>query len=447
MSFKKTFSLGGIHPPENKITATKSIISAQLPDMVYISVNQHIGTPAKIVVKKGDSVKVGTLLGQADGFVSANIHSPVSGLIEKIEDTPSASGYYQQTIHIKVQEDIWEDYIIKDSDLNRDIESHTKEDIVARVKESGIVGLGGAAFPTHVKLFVPEGKSPKALLINAAECEPYLTADHSLLLEKADEILVGIALLMKALAVQKAFIGIESNKKDAIKLITPLCSKYSGIEVVPLKVKYPQGGEKQLIRAISGKEVPSGKLPLDIGYVVSNVSTAFAIYEALQKNKPLIERVVTVTGKRLEAPSNMKVRIGTRFSYLLEQVGGLPSSACKVIAGGPMMGRAVASVDAVVSKGTSGILILDEKETKRAKEQNCIRCASCVSVCPMGLEPYLLKYHGQHSMHENAQQNYILDCIECGSCSYSCPANIPLLDYIKVEKNSVIQINRSKNLK
>ena len=283
------------------------------------------------------------------------------------------------------------------------------------------------------------------LIINGVECEPYLTSDHRIMLEKADEILVGIRLLMISLKVDKAYIGIENNKKDAIgHLQKRIGDKLSSIELVPLKVKYPQGGEKQLIKAVTGREVPSGALPIAVGAVVSNVGTALAVYEAVQKNKPLVERIVTLTGKSVKKPSNFRVRLGTSIRELIDAAGGMPEDTGKIISGGPMMGKAVVSSDVPVTKGTSGILIMPENESKREKMQNCIRCSRCVTVCPMGLEPYYLMTVSDKQIWEKAEDHHIMDCIECGSCSYTCPADRPLLDYIRLGKGKVGQIMRSR---
>ena len=316
-----------------------------------------------------------------------------------------------------------------------------------KVLKAGIVGMGGATFPSHVKLSVPEGKKIDTLIINGVECEPYLTSDHRVMLERADEMVVGIRLLMKALGVERAMIGIENNKPDAIEHLKGIVKDIEGIDVYPLKVKYPQGGEKQLIKALLNREVPPGGLPLDVGTVVHNVGTALAVYEAVQKNKPLFERVVTVTGKSISKPSNFMVRIGTPVNDLLEAAGGLPEDTGKVISGGPMMGKALNTFDVPVVKGTSGILVLTEKEAHRKREMNCIRCAKCVTVCPMLLQPYLLRKLSLLERFEEAEENAILDCIECGSCSFTCPSNIPLLDYIRYGKSNVNQLIRNRTQK
>jgi electron transport complex protein RnfC len=439
----KTFKLGGVHPAENKFSAHKAIEKLALPKSVFIPVAQHIGAPAQALVKKGDQVKVGQIIAKAGGFVSANIHSSVSGTVKKVDLAPDASGYPKQGIFIDVEGDEWEESIITDDKLTETFETDSKA-IIDKINAAGIVGLGGATFPTHVKLMPPPGSKAEMLIINGVECEPYLTADHRLMLEKGPELLVGIRILMCALDVNKAYIGIENNKKDAIASLQQLTASDSSIGIVPLKVKYPQGGEKQLIKAVTGREVPSGALPIAVGAVVSNVGTAFAVYEAVQKNKPLIERVVTVTGKSVKNPSNFLVRVGTPVSDLIEAAGGLPEDTGKIISGGPMMGKAIASPDVPVTKGTSGILIMPDTEAKRKTSQNCIRCGRCVTVCPMGLEPFLLMTVSEKQIWDRAEKDCIMDCIECGSCSFTCPADRPLLDYIRLGKGKVGQIIRSR---
>jgi len=439
----KTFKIGGVHPPENKLSKDKAIEVLPVPASVFIPVAQHIGAPATPVVKRGDEVKVGQLIAKSSSFVSANIHASVSGKVKKVDFSADSSGYPKQGIFIDVAGDEWLEDIDRSETLVKEINVDGPE-IVQKIQDAGIVGMGGATFPTHVKLVPPKGMKAEVLLINGVECEPYLTADHRLMLEKADEILVGIQLLMKALNVSKAVIGIENNKPDAIQLLSEKCKALAGISVIALKVQYPQGGEKQLINAVTGKEVPSGALPIAVGAVVSNVGTAFAVYEAVQKNKPLIERVVTVTGKGLAKPSNFKVRIGTTVNELVEAAGGFPDDTGKVISGGPMMGRAVSSLNIPVSKGTSGILLMQESESKRKEVLSCIRCSRCASACPMGLEPYLLMTLGEKQIFDRAEKERIMDCIECGSCSFTCPSNRPLLDYIRFGKGKVGAIIRSR---
>ncbi|WP_462317236.1 electron transport complex subunit RsxC [Marinilabilia sp.] len=440
----KTFSIGGIHPADRKLSAGKSIEMLPLPKRVAVPIAQHIGAPAKPEVKKGDLVKTGQVIAKTGGFVSANIHSPVSGKVFKLDEVVDASGYRKPSIIIDVDGDEWDESIDRSETLNKDI-TLSSEDIIKKVGEMGIVGMGGATFPAHVKLSPPPGKKCDILIINGVECEPFLTSDHRVMLEKGDELIVGIRILMKALKVDKAVIGIENNKPDAIQHLKKLKSQESGIEVQPLKVQYPQGGEKQLIDAVIGRQVPSGKLPIEVGAVVHNVGTAYAIYEAVQKNKPLVERVVTVTGPGITKPGNFMTRIGTPVSQLIEATGGLPDNTGKVVGGGPMMGKALANLEVPVTKGSSGILILPHEEAHRKPVENCIRCSKCISACPMGLEPYLLMIESEKELLDRAESDNIMDCIECGSCSFTCPANRPLLDYIRLGKGKVGQIIRNRN--
>jgi electron transport complex protein RnfC len=439
----KTFKLGGVHPPENKFSADAAIEILPIPKRAYVLTSQHLGIPATILVKRGDDVKTGQLIAKNSGFISANIHSPVTGKVFKIEDVIDPSGYKRPAIIIDTTEDIWDDGIEPSDKIEREI-TLSREEIIRRINELGVVGLGGATFPTHVKMMIPEGKNAELLIINGVECEPYLTSDHRLMLEKGEQILIGTAILMKALGVSKAMIGIENNKHDAIAHLSKLSEGFKGISVHALKVKYPQGGEKQLIKALTGREVPSGKLPIETGCVVNNVGTAFAVYEAVQKRKPLIDRVVTVTGKAAKKPSNFMVRIGTPISELIEKAGGIHENLGKVISGGPMMGKALTSLEVPVLKGTSGILLMLKEESVREKISNCIRCAKCISVCPMGLEPYLLEKLTLIENYEQAESQRILDCMECGSCHYTCPAGRPLLDYIRLGKSKVSFIVRNR---
>lgn len=442
----KTFSIGGIHPQENKLSAQRPIITAELPKQATIFLSQHIGAPAKAVVKRGDIVKVGTLLAEPGGFVSAAIHSSVSGKVAKIDDVVDASGYAKPAIIIDVDGDEWEETIDRSTTLVKECDL-SSEQIVSRIASCGIVGLGGACFPTQVKLTPPPSFKAECVIINAVECEPYLTSDHQLMLEKAEEILVGVTLIMKAVKVNKAFIGIENNKPDAISLLTKIASTYAGVEVVPLKVQYPQGGEKQLIDAVIKRQVASGALPISTGAVVQNVGTAFAIYEAVMKNKPLFERVITITGKSLKAPSNFLARIGTPMKQLIDACGGLPEDTGKIVGGGPMMGKALTTMDIPTAKGSSGVLIMNEKEAKRGEVYNCIRCSKCVSVCPMGLEPFLLAALSEYKEFETMESDRIMDCIECGSCQFTCPANRPLLDHLRLGKATVGGMIRARQAK
>ena len=440
----RTFSLGGIHPKENKLSAGVKIVPAPLPKEVIIPLGMHIGAPATACVAKGDEVKVGTLIAKSSGFVSANIYSSVAGKVTKIDSVFDASGYKKPAIIISVaEEDVWEESIDRSPELVRECALDAKA-IIDKINEAGIVGLGGATFPTHVKLSPPPGSKAEVLIINAVECEPYLTSDHQLMLEHGEEILVGCTILMKALSVDKCIIGVENNKPDAIKHLSGLCAQYKGIEVMPLKVQYPQGGEKQLIDAVLSKQVKSGALPISTGAVVQNVGTIYAVYEAIQKNKPLFERVVTVTGKSLDKPANYLARIGTPLKTLIEASGGIPENTGKIIGGGPMMGKALLSADLPVTKGTSGILLISQEESVRKPMRACIRCAKCVNVCPMGLNPTFLMVDTQQQDWERAERGHIVDCIECGSCSFTCPSNRPLLDFIRMGKQQVMGIIRNR---
>jgi len=440
----KTFTLGGVHPAENKLSKDKPIEVLAIPKLVSIPFSQHLGAPAKVLVNKGDKVKVGQLIAKGEAFISANIHSSVSGKVNKIDDVIDTSGYRRPAVIIEVEGDEWEESIIRSTDLKKQVLLSQKE-IIQKINEMGVVGLGGATFPSHVKLMVPEGKKAEVLIINGVECEPYLTSDHRLMMEKGEEMLVGVQILKMALGVNKAMIGIENNKPDAINHLTQLSKSFEGITVHGLKVKYPQGAEKQLIKALINREVPSGKLPIEVGSVVHNAGTAFAVYEAVQKNKPLFERVVTLTGKSVKNPGNFLVRIGTPVSDLIAAAGGLPEDTGKIIGGGPMMGKALTSADVPVVKGTSGILILPENESARKEVNNCIRCAKCITVCPMGLEPYLIEKCVITGNFEMAKKERVLDCIECGSCHYTCPSGRPLLDYLRYGKSKVSQMLRSQS--
>jgi len=442
----KTFPVGGIHPPDDKLTAKTVIKYLPIPESVTIPVSQHIGAPAETIVNKGDYVKTGQIIAAGKGFVSSNIHSSVSGKINKIDTIVDTTGYKQTAVIIDVIDDEWIETIDRSNDLVTEIKL-TAEEITKRCLESGIVGLGGATFPSHVKLTVPAGKKCDLLIINGVECEPFLTSDHRLMLEKGEQILVGVSILMKALKVERAIIGIENNKNDAIEHLTKLATKFKGISVQALKVKYPQGGEKQLIKALINREVPSGHLPLDVGVVVHNVGTAYAVYEAVQKNKPLFERVVTITGKSVTQPGNYFVRIGTSIKKLIEAAGGMPDHTGKIISGGPMMGKAVSNIDVPVVKGTSGIILFPSSESERSELSPCLRCGKCISVCCLNLEPYLLMTLSEKGLFERAEEEKITDCMECGSCSYSCPAYRPLLDYIRLGKSTVIKMTRERNMK
>ena len=442
----KTFRMGGIHPKEYKFSAGMKIKPAIIPQQVIIPLGQNLGGPSLAVVEKGDLVKTGQMIGKASGFVSANIHSSVSGVVNRIDDALDASGSKVPSVFIDVTGDEWLETIDKSPVIKREC-TLTPTEIIKKILESGIVGLGGATFPTHVKLSPPPGKTADVLIINAVECEPFLTCDHQLMLEKSEEILVGVSILMKALSVNRAVVGIENNKKDAIELMQKQAKTFEGIEIIPLKVQYPQGGEKQLIDATIGRQVPSGTLPIEVGAVVQNVATTFAIYEAVQKNKPLFERIVTITGKSVKNHGNYRARIGTPLSVIVDQAGGVPEDTGKIVAGGPMMGKALSSLEVAVAKGTSGVLFIPSVESARKKMNNCMRCAKCIRACPMGLEPYLLMKESELSMWPEMEHDRIMDCIECGCCAFSCPSNRPLLDHVRYGKTTVGKIIRSRQEK
>ena len=445
-----TFKIGGIHPEENKITAEMPTQMAELPKQAIFPLSQHIGAPAKPVVQRGDKVKVGTLLAEAGGFVSAPIYSSVSGTVAKIDEEFDATDYRKPVIIVNVEGDEWEESIDRGDKLETlaDHPELTPEEIVNRVQAAGVTGMGGAGFPTHVKLCPPPTAKAECIIVNAVECEPYITSDYRLMMEHPDEIIIGLELLMKAAKVERGYIGIEENKPEAIKLLTEKTANDSRIEVIPLAQKYPQGGEKQLVDAVIHRQVPAPPaIPVNVGAIVQNVGTTFAVYEAVMKRKPLIERYTTVTGKQIKRPGNFLVRIGTPFSQLIEACGGMPEGNNKVLAGGPMMGKAVISLNTPVCKGTNSITVISGDEAHRKKVQPCIRCAKCVSVCPMGLAPYLIATLSAFKEYERAENEDIVSCIACGSCQYTCPSGRPILDNILQGKAVVMGMIRERTAK
>lgn len=441
----KTFNRGGVHPEENKLASNNKIEVFPLTKKAVIFVSQHLGAPATCVVQKGDKVKVGTLLSKAEAFICANTHSPYSGTVTKIDVATDFNGFKKPAIYIDVEGDEWEESIDTTPDIKREITLEAK-DIIQRMKDCGIVGLGGAAFPTNVKYMVPADKKAEYLIINGVECEPYLTSDNRIMIENTEEIFIGIEIMKKALGINTALIGIENNKPEAIRIMTEMSKKYNGTEVVPLKMKYPQGAEKQLINALTGREVPSGKLPIEVGCVVDNVGTALSIYYAVQKNRPLIDNVLTFTGKSVkpENQKNLLVRVGTPLQEIIDYCGGLPEDTGKLISGGPMMGKAIMDTSAPTVKTTSSILVMNEKEAKRQAPSPCIRCGKCVDACPMGLEPVLLSTLCSQDRWEEAEKECVMDCIECGCCLFTCPASRPLLDMIRVGKFKVGALRRAR---
>lgn len=446
----KTFSMGGVHPEENKITAEVATVVAPLPQQAIFPLSQHIGAPAKPVVNRGDKVKVGTLIAEANGFVSAPIYSSVSGTVLKVDTAIDATGYRKPAIYINVEGDEWEESIDRSETLET-LDKHpelTPEEIVNRIKVAGVTGMGGAGFPTFIKLCPPPTAKAECVILNGVECEPYITSDYRLMMEHADEILVGLDLLMKGAKVERGYIGIEDNKPEAIKLFEQKTANDPRIEIVALAKKYPQGGEKQLVDAVINRQVPAPPaIPVNVGAIVQNVGTAYAVYQAVMKNKPLFERYTTVTGKQLKNPGNFLVRMGTPMRELIDLCGGMPEGDNKVLAGGPMMGKSVVSTDVTVCKGTNSITILTEADAHRKAAQPCIRCGKCVSACPMGLEPYLLATLSSFKEWERLEAEQVTSCISCGSCQFTCPSHRPILDNILQGKGVVMGIIKSRNAK
>lgn len=427
---------GGTHPPHSKKATEKLALERAVdPKIVVIPMQQHIGAPCDPVVKVGDEVKVGQKIGEAKGFVSVPVHSSVSGKVIAVEPRLYTGGMAVPCVIIEsdMQNTVYEGIAPKS-----DLSNLTADDIKSIIKEAGIVGMGGATFPTHVKLAPPPEKNVDTVILNGAECEPYLTADHRLMLEQPEDVVFGLQALMKALGVKKGYIGIETNKPDAIEKVYEAAKGIEGIEVVALKTKYPQGAEKQLIYACTKREVPSGGLPADARVVVNNVGTAAAVARAIKTGMPLVERIVTITGAGVNNPKNLLVKIGTSFREVIEQCGGLKGKVGKIIAGGPMMGITQFSLDVPVIKGTSGILVLSEEEARLPEPSSCIRCGKCVETCPINLMPINISANSLASRFEQAEALNALDCIECGSCSFVCPAKRPLVDSIRVAKREIL---------
>ena len=444
---KKTFRIGGVHPDDNKISRNCEIEVLPLPQTVYISMAQHLGAPAKPIVAVGDKVKAGQPIAEPGGFISAWVHSSVSGTVKSIAPRKDISGNYMTHIEIAVEGDEWAEGIDLSDTLVTDIPSD-RAAVLAKIQACGVVGLGGATFPTHVKLNPAPGSVAECLILNGAECEPFLTSDNRIMIERSREIVVGAAIMKMVLGNCPAVIAIEENKPEAIKAMSEAVSElgYSGIEVMTRKKKYPQGGEKQLINAVMRREVKSGGLPISAGAVVQNVATSLAVYEAVQKNKPLVTNTMTITGDCLdpEAQHNYLFRIGMPLSYIAQYAGGVPEKCAKIVSGGPMMGKAISNMDACTVKGSSSLLYLSSAFTKRGEASYCIRCGKCADACPMGLEPFLLNKLAKHGRMDELEANAIQDCISCGCCQYTCPANIPLLDTINIAKGDVMRIIKSR---
>ena len=438
-----TFKRGGVHPDDRKELSKNSPIEVlPVPHTLVVPMSQHLGAPAQLVKARGDEVRRGELIGQASSFVSANVHSPVRGKIVDVTTVRLANGATCQAAVIQPDEIQGDEFTVR-----HDWQQESPESLLATIREMGIVGMGGATFPTHVKLNPAPGKVADCLIINGAECEPWLTSDFRIMVERPDEIVVGAALMQKVLGC-RCVIGVEENKPEAVEALKASVAKlgYPDIQVLSLRKRYPQGGEKQLIDAVLHRQVRSGCLPIDAGAVVQNVATALAVYEAVQKNRPLVTNTLTVTGDCLpvERQHNYLFRIGTPLSFIMEQAGGAPEGAAKIISGGPMMGKAVSNVDAATVKGSSSILYLTEAATKRNPQSNCIRCGKCSDACPMGLEPFLLNRLYKAGDADGLEKNAVQDCIECGCCLYSCPAYIPLLDNIRQAKGQVMGIIRAR---
>lgn len=431
---------GGVHPSEYK-TLTENLAFEIMPEpnQVVVPISQHLGKPAIPLVKKGSIVKTGEVIAEQDGFISSPIHSPVSGKVIKVATDSNVNGFPKDAIVI--QKNGTDEFSFMPS---LDLEKVTQEEIRERVKMAGIVGQGGASFPTYVKLTPPEGKQINVVILNGCECEPYLTRDYRFMIERTDDVISGLRLIMKSLGVVKGVIGIEDNKPEAIKKLQHAVSKYGDISVEVLKTKYPQGAEKMLIKAVTGKEVPPGKLPFDTGAAIQNIATAVAIYDAVVKGEPQLTASLTVSGKGIRYPKNLIVKVGTVLSDILDYCGGITHDAVKVVVGGPMMGVAQYDFSAPVMKATSGILVLTSEEINAHDETPCLRCGKCVEACPLNLTPTKLARLTQLEKLEDAEQFSITVCMECGTCTYECPANIPLVQWIRLGKQRVLAIQRER---
>ena len=431
---------GGVHPPERKLSNGSLIKQAEMPKKVVIPLSQHIGAPCKALVAVGDEIKIGQKIAESDAFVSAPIHASISGKVTSIGKYPHpGAGDFTAIVIESDGKMIWDDSV-KERD---NVESLSSKELIEIVKQAGIVGMGGAMFPTHVKFCLPEGKNVDTIVINGAECEPMLTCDHRIMVEYAEDVVKGIKLILKMSGAAKAIIGVEENKPDAIKALTEKAEKEADIEVVSLRTRYPQGAEKMLIYSLTGRKVPCVCLPLEVGVVVNNVGTAKAIYDAVYKGKPLIERCVTVTGD-VEKPQNLMAKVGTSFADLVRQCGGYKREPAKILNGGPMMGIAQSTDDVPILKGTSGILVQNKETVLNNHERDCIRCGKCIDACPMKLMPTMISQYSQKDDFEQCEEYNAMDCFECGACAYECPSKIPLVQWIKVAKSEITKRRKSK---
>ena len=445
---RKTFPMGGVHPAAHKIAHSAPVETFPVPDEAVVFMTQHLGAPANPIVQKGDKVKVGQLIGEASSFVSANIHAPISGTVTKVDMIADITGYKKPAVVIQREGDDWDEAIDTSLDIVRDLKLQTKDEIIARMKDRGLVGLGGACFPMHIKYMLKPEQKCEYLIVNAVESEPYISTDNRVILERTEQCLIGIELALIASGAPKAIIGIEENKPRAIKKLMDAVKNYTNIEVQPLKLKYPQGAEKQLIKAITGRSVPNGALPISVGCIVNNITSMYALYLAVQKNKPIVQAYTTVSGLSIpeDKCKNYRLRIGTPIMDVMNSVG-IPEDTGKIIAGGPMMGKAIANLNSYVVKGMSSLLFITDKESKRGPVSPCLRCGKCVRGCPMGLEPYLLCILSEQQKYDKCESLGIMNCIECGSCSFTCPSNRPLLDFIRVGKNKTGALIRARNAK
>ena len=439
----KTFTMGGIHPPEEKISSDRQITFGEVPAQLLVTIDQHIGKPCEVLVEKGSVVERGQLIAKSTGFVSSNVHSPVNGKVDKIVRFPQLGGQIKHCALITPETpgESYEEVIKKDSLNNFDLKKLSAEEIRKTIADAGIVGMGGAGFPTHVKLSPPPEKTIDALIINGAECEPYITSDHRVMLERADEMVKGILILQHLFNGIPIYVGIERNKPDAIETLEKATREYENITIVPLIVKYPQGGEKQLIKAILNREVPSKGLPMDVGIVVQNVATVLAIHDAFYYKRPLMERVVTVSGNLVKNPGNIILPIGTPISYVMDKFEVDAQLVRVMISGGPMMGRTSYSFESPVTKTTSALLFFDESRVIGREENPCIRCGSCINACPMGLAVAQFTEMIKANNIAPAIRDSIMDCIECGSCSFVCPADRRLVHWMRLGKNIIRREN------